>query len=160
MCFCFIVGFVPFRTMSEYFLLGNATYGPAAIFVPFVTEDGLPFPLNQPTEVKYFLAVVLSAILILGISVRSKIIKFLWISDNKKNPINYFFWLDQSKGIFSGLNILFTVMANVAPFPISNIIGYELCNWVDFLGVFYLIGSAAWSCNIALFREIKHHILA
>jgi len=141
--------------MSQYFILPNESIGEAAVFAPFPDEVGLPFPLNQSPEVKCFLVLLLTLILILGINIRSKILRFLWNSENQKNPINYFFWFDQSRGIFSGLNIIFTIVATVVPFPICNIIGYELCNWADFFGSAYLIGSTVWSCNMALFRQIK-----
>ena len=139
--------------MSEYLLLGNETFSKIILFNRMPDEEGLPFPLNQSPEIKYLVASSLLLILIVGTIIRCKVVQYLLVADNRKNPINFFFWLDQSKWIFSGLNIVFAAMATVLPDPVSSIVGYELCNWFDLLGSAYLISSSVWSCNMALFRS-------
>ena len=64
-------------------------------FIPFKKPESLPFPLNQSTEVKFIIATYLVLIFTSGLKLRLKILKFLKMSDVKKNPINYFIWNDQ-----------------------------------------------------------------
>ncbi len=136
-------------------MLVNGTNVDVALFFPFTNEDGLPFLLNLSNEAKSFIALVLVVILIIGIYFRIKIVQFLLKPDNRSNPINYFFLLDQAKWVFSGLNIIFTVVAAVLQFPLSDVIGYEHCKWVDIFGSVYLYSSTIWSCNMAIIRDHK-----
>ena len=121
-------------------------------FEQFPDSVGYPAPLNQSLTTRVVIFLLLFINLALGLKIRAKVIKNLQSSDLKRNPINYFFWLDQINGGFLGLNVIFALAAIATPFPISNIIGYELCNWADLFGCYYLSGSSFWSCGMALFR--------
>ena len=122
-------------------------------FEQFPDSAGYPVPLNQTLTTRVVVFLLLSINLALGLKIRAKVIKNLQSADLRKSPINYFFWLDQINGGFLGLSIIFTLLVILLPFPISNIIGFELCNWADLFGSFYLSGSSFWSCGIALLRQ-------
>ena len=121
-------------------------------FVKFSDAERLPFPLNQPILLQNALVASLALNLLIGIKIRVKIVKYLQSVEIEKNPINYFFWLDQINGAFLGINITLTLIALLTPFPIKDIIGGELCNWIDIFGCVYLTGTSVWSFNIALYR--------
>ena len=134
------------------FIPENKTFSSVSRFAPFSEGLGLPTPLNQTFGVKMIIVTLLICDLLLGCYIRRKIINYLQSRDSKENPINYFFWIDQVNGIFLGLNIVFTLAAILTPFPISDIVGFEICNWVDVIGCVYLAGSTFWSFNIAMLR--------
>ena len=140
--------------MTHFFTVKNETDHCVSRFSQFSDNDGTPFPQNQPVSVRFAISSALTLNLCLGLFIRSKIIKYLLTVESKKNPINYFIWLDQLNGGFLGLNIVFYAVTIVLPFPLSSIIGYESCNWADLPGSFYLAGSAQWSCTIALIRVL------
>jgi len=121
-------------------------------FTPFSLNTGLPFPLNQPLYAKCLIVCVLALNLLVGILLRTRVIKYLHTIDIEKNPINYFFWFDQVTGGVLGLYIIFTLTALVIEFPLAEIVGDAICNWTDLLGCIYLSCSTAWSFNIAVFR--------
>lgn len=128
-------------------------------FKPFSDDDGLPVPLNQPLEVKLIISCLLLLDLLVGLKIRRSLFRYLQSTDCKQNPINYFLWLEQIHSIFMGLNITFTLVVFLVPFPISNIIGYELCNWADLFGSIYMISSPTWNCIIAVLRKIISSVL-
>ena len=134
------------------FIPENKTYSSVSRFAPFSERLGLPTPLNQTSGVKILIVSLLIWDLLLGFYIRRKIINYLQSRDSKQNPINYFFWIDQVNGIFLGLNIIFTLVTILTPFPVSDIVGFEACNWVDVIGCIYLTGSTFWSFNIAMLR--------
>lgn len=136
----------------NFFSDRNITDSYVSRFVLFPVTDGTPFPLNQSTSVKVTISLSLVFILCFGVIVRRKIFKYLQTVDCKKNPINYFVWLDQLNGGFLGLNVIFYIVTILLPFPLSDLIGYEVCNWADLFGCFYLAGSTNWGWTIALIR--------
>ena len=140
------------KTMIVFFIPENETHSLVSNFGPFPENLRLPAPLNQSFGIKIIIAILLTVDLLFGFAIRRKLTNYLQSKDSKQNPINYFFWIDQINGIFLGLNIIFTLVTILTPFPISDIIGYELCNWVDIFGCIYLAGTTVWSFHIALLR--------
>ena len=145
--------------MANIFVQENLAESSVVNFKKFNDTIGLPVPLNQAPQVKYFVSWLLSIELTVGLKVRWSIFRYLWSNDCQKNPINYFFLLDQANGIFMGLNIFLTLMALLLPYPISSIIGYDLCNWADLFGCVHLIGSGIWNSVIAIIRELVSQVL-
>ena len=137
--------------MSSIFLTeNNSTH--LFKFEEFSQSVGLPFHLNQSFFAKSLLGSALSLNLFTGIKLRLRIIKYLQTVDIKKNTINYFFWFDQVTSGVLGLYIIYTLMALICQFPLSEIIGDDLCNWADLFGCIYLSSSTGWSFVIAIFR--------
>jgi len=138
--------------MLPVFYQRNGTFSAIFYYKVFPDTFGYPVPLNQTKAIRALVFGFLSVNLLIGLKIRRKMIKHLQSSELRRNPINYFFWLDQLNGGFLGLSIIFTMFVILLPFPISDIIGYQLCNWADLFGCFYLSGSSFWSCGIALIR--------
>ena len=137
--------------MFFFSIIENETVN-IAQFSQFSHSEGLPFPINQNSSDKNAIIVGLVLDLLFGVIIRFKIIEYLKTVDISKNAINYFFWLDQVNGAVLGLYVLFTLMALSIPFPLSDFLGDNMCNWADLLGCIYLSGSTIWSLNIALYR--------
>ena len=141
--------------MTSFFVLDNQTIKSALEFTQFPDSAGLLALLNLTYEVKAIIITLLLLDLIVGLVLRTKVISYLRTTDCKKTPLNNFFFLDQINGGFLGLNIVYTVIAILVPFPISTVIGYELCNWADLFGCLYIAGSNIWSSAIAVLRDVK-----
>ena len=121
-------------------------------FQPFSYKDGLPFPLNLPLAIKYVICLLQVLTLCYGIILRATIFSFLRAPSTKMGPINYLIWVDQINGIFLGLNIVTKILAIAIPFPLAEVFGSTFCEWIDFLGCFYVTGSYTWSTFTALYR--------
>jgi hypothetical protein len=121
---------------------------------PFSHVNSLPFPLKTDLTTKLILWGFLICNFKIGFVLRLKIFKYIKSVDLKENPINYFMWNDQMNGIFLGLNILYTSTVLFLPFPLSNFIGVEACNWADIIGAIYVAGQTVWSCFMAIYRVV------
>ena len=119
-------------------------------FLPI--SDSLPFPLNQSFIFQSCIFSFLLLNLFSGLKIRIQILNFLRDNETKNNPINKFIWVDQLNGLVLGLNIVYTMTCIILPFPISDLIGHEICNFADIFGCLYLAGSSVWSCTIAIYR--------
>jgi hypothetical protein len=137
---------------SDTFFIHNNDESFAAKLKPFSFADSLPFPLNAHFRAKLIILGYLICNFTLGCVLRVKIWKYIKSVDIKKNPINYLMWNDQMNGVFLGLNILYTSTVLFLPFPLSNFIGDEACNWADIIGIVYLEGQTVWSCFMAIYR--------
>ena len=141
--------------MTSFFALDNETTKLALEFTQFPDSAGFLALLNLTYEVKAIIIALLLLDLIVGLVLRTKVISYLRTNDCKRTPLNNFFFLDQINGGFLGLNIVYTVIAILIPYPISTVIGYELCNWADLFGCLYIAGSNIWSSAIAVLRDVK-----
>ena len=130
------------------FAYNNATIH----FQPFSHQNGLPFPLYLPSEIKHIICILLVLTLCYGIKFRCIIFSFLRAASTKMGPINYLIWIDQINGIFLGFNILAKIFSIAAPVPLAEILGSNFCEWIDLPGCFYIIGSYLWSSFIAIYR--------
>ena len=119
---------------------------------PLSFLESLPFPINAEISTKLSILTFLISNFILGFVLRVKIFKYLKSVNIKENQINYFMWNDQMNGIFLGLNILYTSSVLFLPFPLSDFIGDEACNWTDIIGAIYVEGQTVWSCFMAIYR--------
>ena len=120
----------------------------------FSLIESLPFPINLDFSTKIFTLVFLISNFILGFLLRVKIFKYLKNVNLKENHINYFVWNDQLNGLFLGLNIIYTSLVLFLPFPMSDFVGDEACNWADIIGAIYLEGQTVWSCFMAIYRVV------
>ena len=68
--------------------------------------------------------------------------------------INYLIWLDQINGFFLGASMLIQAVLILIPFPPVDIVGSTFCEWIDFPGTFYIVGSAVWSAMTGIFRVL------
>jgi hypothetical protein len=139
---------------SDGFFIHDADVSFGTKLKSFSVVDSLPFPINADFSNKLIIFVSLMFNFILGCILRVKIFQYIKSVDLKENPINYFMWNDQMNGIFLGLNILYTSTVLFLPFPLSNFIGDEACNWTDIIGVIYLEGQTVWSCFMAIYRVL------
>jgi hypothetical protein len=121
-------------------------------FQPFSYQDGLPFPLYLPSEIKYGICLMLLLTLHFGIKYRAIIFSYLLAPSTKTSPINYLIWIDQINGIFLGLNILAKILSIAAPVPLEEVFGSNFCEWIDLPGCFYISGSYIWSSFTAIYR--------
>jgi hypothetical protein len=137
---------------SDGFFICNENEFFETQFKPFSHKDSLPFPLNADLLTKLIILGYLILNFMFGCLLRVKIFQYIKSVDLKENPINYFMWNDQMNGLFLGLNILYTSTVLFLPFPLSNFIGDEACNWADIIGAIYLEGQTVWSCFMAIYR--------
>jgi hypothetical protein len=137
---------------SDGFFICNENEFFETQFKPFSHKDSLPFPLNADLLTKLIILGYLILNFMFGCLLRVKIFQYIKSVDLKENPINYFMWNDQMNGLFLGLNIMYTSTVLFLPFPLSNFIGDEACNWADIIGAIYLEGQTVWSCFMAIYR--------
>ena len=121
-------------------------------FQPFSYQNGLPFPLYLPSEIKNLICLLQILALCYGIKFRAIIFSFLRATSTKMGPINYLIWVDQINGISLGLNILGKILSIAIPFPLAEIFGSNFCEWTDMPGCFYISGSYIWSSLTAIYR--------
>ena len=124
------------------------------IFTPFSGLDSLPFPLYLSPPIKVVFSLVLLIVLAYGSKYRYIIFSYLRAPETKMGPINYLIWLDQVNGVFLGITLFYKAIVINLPFPLSDIIGATLCEWIDLFGSIYLVGSYIWSSCTAMYRII------
>ena len=74
--------------------------------------------------------------------------------ETKLGVINYLIWLDQINGFFLGASMLIQAVLILIPFPPVDIVGSTFCEWIDFPGTFYILGSAVWRAKTGIFRVL------
>jgi hypothetical protein len=123
-------------------------------FIPMSESEGLPFPLYLHLVWRTLLVLSLMFTLIEGLKLRKVILDFIISPESKLGPINVMILVDQINGLCLGISIIFQITANICPVPLSILLGNEFCNFVQFIGTFYLGGSSIWGSFIALFRVL------
>ena len=111
-----------------------------------------PFPLSLPYFARIIFALFLFLVLLIGLTLRRKIISYLRNQDVKGTPINTLLWIEQVLSLVSGLNILNGIFALLLPVPLKSIFGENFCRKLPLVPAFSLTASIVWSCLLALYR--------
>jgi len=132
-----------------------------ALFKPLPFSSSTPFPLNTNIYIKFFFVLYLLVLLVCGGTLKFKIFEFTRKMNFKDNPISIFNLQDQLNGIYLALNIIYTLTTVAVPFPLSTLLGDEVCNFADAIGTLYLCGQVIWSSTIAFYRFlfIKYQVI-
>ena len=112
----------------------------------------LPFPINQIMFIRLVMSLILAAILVQGLRKRFIILAYMRSPEIKMNPPNFLYSLDQANGIFLALIIIFRIIFNLLPEPMSDLVDPRICSFAELMSGFYLSGTIVWRCYIAILK--------
>ena len=133
-------------------ILKNETL--AVRFVPFLDEEGLPFPLYLPLQWRMVLAIILMIILLFGFKLRFVILTYLRSPVSNIGPINHLIWIDQVCGLAYSVVILVRIMTIVSTAPLDSIFGPSFGYAVNLLSCVYNVAMCTWNFFIAVYRVL------
>ena len=116
-------------------------------------NSSLPFPLNLNIVLRSLISAFLLLILVAGFKQRYVIFCYMKSSEFKLNPPNILFLLDQVNGLCLALIIVFRIIFNIAPTPLSDLLGSNVvCIVAELVSGIYISGVILWRCYIAIFK--------
>ena len=136
---------------EQSFFTGGATF---TYFKMNSDKSFLPFPINQNLFVKILVCSVLAAILILGFRKRFLILTYMLSPEVKMNPPNLLFGLDQINGIFLALIIIFRIIFNLLPEPLSDLADPRICAFAELMSGSYISSTIVWRCYTAVLKLV------
>jgi hypothetical protein len=118
----------------------------------FASHPGLPIPLNLSYFWRILISISLLITLVIGGKYRRIILSYINSPETNIGPINYLIWVDQMNGFLLAIIIIARIVFLLSPVPLSSVFGFNFCNAVFSISVFYTGGGYMWGCCIAVFR--------
>lgn len=113
-----------------------------------------PFPLNLSIIWRSVISVIILAILVQGIRLRSVIVHYIMSPETKMNATNILFCLDQANGILLAAIIILRISFIMLPFPAGDLTNNSVCRFTSYISNMYLSGTIFWRCCIAIYRAL------
>jgi len=116
-------------------------------------RDGVEIFFEQTAyPLRVLIGFLISVVLVTSLAYRSIIFKYLSASTTSQKSFNFIFWCEQlSQLSLIGTLVIFVIIL-ISPIALDQLIGNEICKWVQLPSGIYVTGVSIWSCLIAVCR--------